>query len=102
MTTAPSWGPWFLDRETLVLRNTDEDYEVDLEECATSSQLLDWIVQVADKSSASDASIAGLIRALIDVLDPQSNLCPFGKGQRVSKSLLLTLVKDARPSTGEP
>jgi hypothetical protein len=75
------WGPWCLDPTRLVLECYEGRrwvYEVDLEQCTTSAQVLDWIAQVAMKTWATDAVIAGLIRALDAVLDLQSNLCGMG------------------------
>ena len=75
---------WICDpaRLCLVLGNPETgawSYEVDLEDCTTSAQALDWIMQVASKTWATDAVIAGLVRAIRDVLNPQSTLCSFGK-----------------------
>lgn len=78
----PQFGGWSLDRRTLclVLRdvNGDDLYEIDLERCRTSAQLLDWVMQVAGKLWATDAVLAGLVRALDAYLDPQTRLCSFG------------------------
>jgi hypothetical protein len=51
--------------------------EVDLSRCRTSAELLDWIYQVCQKTWATDAILAGLIRAL--ELNPQATFCSFGK-----------------------
>jgi len=37
-------------------------YEVDLEQCLDGAQVLDWILQVAGKQWADDATVAGLVR----------------------------------------
>jgi hypothetical protein len=73
---AGPWGPWRFDARRRVL---DHDwYEIDLDRCTSSAEVLDWICQVAGKSWADDATIAGLVRALDDVLAPQQYLCGFG------------------------
>jgi len=75
---------WVLDAERLVLVLGDPvtggwAYEVDLERCATSAQVLNWIAQVATKQWASDEILAGLVRAINDVLKLQANLCGSGR-----------------------
>lgn len=70
-----TWGPWRLDPEVFVLINVHNDYDVDLERCLTSAAVLDWYHQIAGKSWANDRTLAGLVRAVDDVLYPQSTLC---------------------------
>jgi hypothetical protein len=73
--------PWRFEPETRVLALYDEGrwiYEVDLERCRTSAGVLDWIMQVASKTWATDAVIAGLARGLKGLLNPQATLCSFG------------------------
>lgn len=103
---AARFGPWELDRETLVLRiggvrkpTRDSDgaaYEVDLEECLDSAEVLDWIMQVAQKSWATDAVIAGLVRGLAECLDPQANLCSGGKNKVLSTAKVRKLIEQVR------
>jgi hypothetical protein len=92
------WGPWQLDRHTRVLRATtgDDRYEVDLDNCTSSGETLDWIYQIANKPWANDEIIAGLIRAIGDVLNPQENLCPHGNDFRLTPDAIQTLVRRAR------
>jgi hypothetical protein len=75
---------WYLNRRLVALYFGDPAsgcwaYEIDLERCRTSAEVLDWIVQVSSKSWASDATVGELVRALADVLDPQATLCSFGR-----------------------
>jgi hypothetical protein len=74
-----TWGSWQLDRERLVLDLHDDAghwlYEIDLERCATAAAVLDWIMQVAGKAWTTDAITGALVRALDDLLDPQTRLC---------------------------
>lgn len=82
-----NWGPWQLDATACVLYARQPyrytRYEIDLETCTTSAETLDRICQIADETWADDATLAGLIRALSDVLHPQGGLCPScaNKGQ---------------------
>lgn len=90
------WGPWRLDLESLVLYSVRPcHYEVDLERCLTSAEVLDRMAQVAQKSWADNALIAGLIRALCDVLHPQVNLCSFGADMRLDKARVRQQAQDA-------
>lgn len=84
---ARDWGRWTLKPSTCVLTWRDDDrrwYEIDLDRCLTSSQVLDWIMQVNAKSL--DMDIAGLVNALDDVLNPQHNLCSFGGDRALTKA----------------
>ncbi|WP_345390935.1 hypothetical protein [Haloechinothrix salitolerans] len=74
-----------------------DDYYVDLERCTTSAEVLDWIAQVAEKPWANDEVLAGLVRALNDVLAPQEHLCSRGKHLTLSGKQLRQLVWAARP-----
>lgn len=87
------WGPWQLDRTTRVLY-TDR-YEVDLDDCRTSAQVLDWICQVAGKEWGGDVTLAGLVRALNDVLTPQATLCSFGQSRQLTRSQIAEHVRQA-------
>ena len=76
-----TYGPWKYDSESMLLtleRDGQHLYEVPLDECTTSAQTLDWIMEVTGKTWASDEDLAGLLRALDDVLDPPGNLCAQG------------------------
>jgi hypothetical protein len=86
-------GAWRLNPRYRVL--THPDYEVDLDDCLTSAEVLDWIMQVAGKTWADDATLAGLVRALGDVLQPQARLCSWGKSTRISKTNVAELVTQA-------
>ena len=72
---------WTFETETAALTLYIEGrwtYEVDLERCRTSAQVLDWIMQVASKQWSTDAIVASLVRAINDLLAPQATLCSFG------------------------
>jgi len=87
---------WDLDPEQLVLRCRPEcgcRYEIDLERCLTSAEVLDWLCQIAKKAWATDAILADLVRALNAVLDPQSNLCPGGAPRKLTEHQVAELVE---------
>jgi hypothetical protein len=71
-----SWRPWRIDTQTreLVIRGAAYSYEIDLDSCTSSAQVLDWIAQVSHKTWATDRVLAGLIRALDDCFGFQENL----------------------------
>ncbi len=78
-------SPWRFNRGTLTLQLFNVRghlrYEVDLERCKTSAAVLDWITQIAGKTWADDSTLAGLVRDLNRILDPQANLCSLGVEQ---------------------
>ncbi|HET7325983.1 MAG TPA: hypothetical protein VFJ14_01720 [Nocardioidaceae bacterium] len=76
-TSRPNWGPWVLDTDNWSLSHPL--YDVDLDRCATAAEVRDWIAQLAGKTWVDDATLAGLIHALNDVLRLQATLC--GNGQ---------------------
>lgn len=86
------WGPWSLDTETRVL-DGPKGYYVDLDQCQTSAQVLDWVVQVATKSWADAEVVMGLLRAINDILRPQSNLCSSGVHKTMSDAQIKAAVK---------
>ncbi|MEU6265552.1 hypothetical protein [Saccharopolyspora shandongensis] len=83
-----------LDKETrtLQLDQDDASYEVDLDDCLTSARVLDWIMQITAKPWATDATIAGLIRALDDVLQPQTTLCSMGSSTHMTGQQIINHV----------
>lgn len=98
-TRRPEWGPWEIDRVARVLWTTEPGYryEVDLEDCTTSTRVTDWICQVADKQwQDRDRIIAGLVTALVDILDPQERLCPFGQPRQLSRAAIRKLAGGAK------
>lgn len=74
------WGRWQYDRELMTLTITPYDgrpyeYEIDLETCTSASQVLDWIMQIANKTWCSASDLRDLIIAFRDLLNPQGYLC---------------------------
>lgn len=96
----PAWGPWRLATDTLCLvaidpRHGGERYEIDLERSITSAETLDWICQVAGKGWADDETLAGLVRAVNDVLRPQASLCSNGMSKEITSAEVAQLVAKA-------
>jgi hypothetical protein len=60
------------------LRGDRVDYEIDLERCRTSAQVLDWIAQVAGKAWAWPDLIGCLCYAFEAVFDLQATFCGMG------------------------
>jgi len=77
----------------LVADHPEYAYEVALEECASSAEMLDWIMQVANKTWADDEVVAGLVRALNEVLRPQGTLCANGLSTTLSKEDIGRIVR---------
>ena len=77
-------SPWSFDKTALSLvlhapqQEGPQGYDIDLEQCCTSAEVLDWIMQVASKQDVSDRVLAWLVRDLRDLLGPQSTLCTGG------------------------
>ena len=88
----PPWGPWTLHRRRAVLTHRASHYEIDLDSCRHSPEVLDWICQITGKSWADNACIAGLVRALNDVLEPQACLCSFGQHLTITKADIRSLI----------
>lgn len=74
------WGGWRFCERTLALvyRCGRVEYTVPLRACRTAAQVLDWLAQVRKKRWATDACLAGLLRALDDVLRLQEAICGYG------------------------
>ena len=99
------WGGWKLKKSTYELEyfpyakgetGAAYSYSVDLERCTTSAQMLDWIMQIAGKTWANDVCLAGLVRALDDVLAPQGTLCSFGKSKTLTEAAIRKHVKGTK------
>jgi hypothetical protein len=100
------WGPWHLDREqrTLWTGAGGYRYDIDLDSCISSAEVLDWICQINGKlwggtQAGHGAIVAGLVDALTEVLHPQANLCSDGHGKRLSKPQIGYLVSRAEASS---
>jgi hypothetical protein len=86
---APSledWNYWRIDSTNYMLVGIW--YEVDLERCCSSAEVLDWIIQISQKGWATPDVLSGLIHSLGWILDPQRHLCSFGANKRITKKAL--------------
>src|SRR5262245_25863118 len=74
-------GDWTYHPTSLVVRYSKGafKYEVDLEKCTTSAEMLDWIIYVKKRSSAHRGCVEDLVAILDRLLDPQDTLCSWGK-----------------------
>ena len=78
-----TWGNWRFDAKTLILKNVQYNYQIDLEECDTSANMLDSIFQLCGKTWMTPDDLGHLVQALDDVLRPQANLCSFGTDKKL-------------------
>jgi hypothetical protein len=91
-----AWGPWVYQKENLTLQYAPRDghwwYEVDLEKCVSSAAILDRIFQIRSKREdlVSAEDIGHLVAALNDLLQPQANVCSFGRDSQFDTTTYLT------------
>ena len=71
-------SPWKFDPRRLTLAY-GRHYWIDLGQCPTSAAVLDFIMQVAGKTWATEEVLAFLVRDLLHLLHPQYNLCRSGE-----------------------
>jgi len=72
------WGPWAY-YEDGCLRSDGDQYEIPVAGFNRSAAVLDWIAQVAARTSVTDEDLGQLVRAIDDLVDLQATLC--GEGQ---------------------
>jgi hypothetical protein len=94
-----SWGPWTFDRDRLVLYNQNQGYEIDLERCLTSAEVLDWIAQIEAKSWCDVECLNGLVRAFCDLLRPQEVMCSFGQSREIAPDQIAKRVREKELQT---
>ena len=96
-----AWGPWHLDGELGVLYTDPHShvgyrYAIDLGQCTSSAEVLDWICQIDSKDwgteEENNATVAGLVSAFVALLHPQANLCSWGKSKRLTQRRVTELV----------
>ena len=97
MSVSNRWGPWQLSNsgEALTLDRSGQQLEndwIDLTRCTTPAEVLDTIFHAARHGEVDDATIAGMIRALDDLLDPMANLCSGGRPKTLSPRKLRELL----------
>jgi hypothetical protein len=94
-----TFGGWTFYRDNLTLYYKPEDYEVDLERCRTTGEVLDWIAQVQGKAWATPQVVGELVQALCELLDPQATMCSMGKSGSIASSKLPKVVLDNERDT---
>ena len=98
ISTAPDphrWVPWRLEEEWRALVHVPTRYEVDLKTCLDAPQVRDWIAQVARTPWADDAPLAGLVRALEDILRLPEHICGSGYPGEITPQRVGELVTAA-------
>ena len=97
MDVAPErWGGWWLHASEPMLYLDDYRYGVELGTCTHSAEILDWVCQVAGKEFATDQVLAGLVRALDDILEPQERTCSMGVDRPARTADLLAHLRSQR------
>ena len=76
------WGKWTYDATNLALDH-DDGYQIDLERCTSSAQLLDYLPQIRMKSWADCDDVRELLEAFDALLRPQAHLCSFGQHKQI-------------------
>ena len=92
-------GQWIVRLDKLTIEHVGEGYWIDLERCCSPSQVLDWIIQVANKSWADDEILASLVRALDYALRPQATLCSHGRQHELTMDEIRQLLVTAETET---
>jgi hypothetical protein len=69
-------------------------YDVDLERCANSAELLDWIMQLEGKGWVSIALLGLVVKVLDACIQAQSNLCSGGHNRDIPAGKIRALIKD--------
>lgn len=81
---------WKYKKSNLTLNLTVRPwYEIDLERCNTSAQVLDWIIQLSKKTWATAEIISDLVKVFDEYLDIQGNICSIGDCEFNARKWLL-------------
>lgn len=93
----PDLGGWALvDGHFLEYEGPDfAHYDIDLHTCVDSAHVLDWVIQIAVKTWATDSCIAGLVRAFRVYLHPQQTICSWGISRTLTKTQIDDLIATA-------
>jgi hypothetical protein len=93
------WRGWKLVKSTYVLKykSKDFEYEVDLEHCRNSAEVLDWIAQVSRKVPVTAEMAIGLVYALDDILHFQGRFCGLGQDHQVPAETIRKVVRAFQP-----
>ena len=90
MRTEKRWNGWKLKGRMLVYG--DDAITLKLDWCMADWEMLHTIMQEAARDDVSDACLAGMVRALHDVIEPRKTL---RRGKRLTVAELYQLVKKA-------
>jgi hypothetical protein len=71
------YGKWTHNPRTRTIDH-DDGYQVDLDRCRTSAEVLDWIAQISHKSWGDPETVGNLVKAIDEVLCLQATVCPGG------------------------
>jgi len=82
----PSWRDrtfqnWTVNLDNLTLYCPRYGYDIDLEKCTDSAQILDWIFHLLNKAWVTEESMIELLLLIKSILDPQGNFCSLGVEQ---------------------
>lgn len=90
VTNGKRWGHWEYKKNnlTLVFRGSEGQYEVDLERCNTSSEILDSILQISQKQWITPEDIGNLVRALDELAGHGLQAICYGNTKIDFKNLL--------------
>lgn len=86
------WGRWEYSKDTLEVIYHSPDgwqYGVDLERSNTSAQILDWIIQIAQKAWATPEDIGNLVRAFDELTEYDLQALIYGSQEIDFKKRLL-------------
>ena len=72
------WGKWSYDAKRFTLTYGPENYDVELNECRNSAEVLDWILQVTHKTWMTPHGVRDFVKVINDILHPQGNICSGG------------------------
>jgi hypothetical protein len=93
------WGGWRLEGLELVYPAYGSNvYPIDLERFTSSAKMLDTVMQVAGKTWATNDCVAGLVRALDYLLQPQGTLCSCGQDKKLTTAQIRKCVQNSKRS----
>jgi hypothetical protein len=76
-----------------ISRDGREIYYIDLERCTSSAKTLDWIMQITQKTWATQPLLGLIVKVLNIALHPQATLCSFGSNRTLEPANIRRLVK---------
>jgi hypothetical protein len=88
------WGGWRLNSAAATLEHESLEFWVELTDCVDSAQTLDWIAHAMNAQGVDDTVLAGLVRALDDVLEFQAALCPQGESKVLTPEQIASRITE--------